>query len=284
MGVVDRHDVKTKQVSSGEDQPLLALRLDDVGASSKRYEVYSNHVWRWGPLRVSGNWLFLKYLPGWKSAGPYRELYPTEWSELFVILRQNDARLTVAVTAAWADRSDRITPFPVRFPDQASVLREGVQEGLIEIANHGLTHCVLEHDLFRPRWFSSNRRYHREFWDWIPAPVQDWHIGTAQDILQRWFRVPVVTFVPPGNVYSEATLAIAERHGLKYVSCQTPTRKVGQMIVLGNDGVMPFHDRDIVLNGTRWLRDLVARNEGSRCCTVAELATRTQSSCEKGPG
>jgi len=174
----------------------VALRLDDVGASSKRYEVYSNRSWRCGPLRVSGNWLFLKYLPGVKSGGPYREMEAGEWRDVFAVLRAASARMTVAVTAAWADHADRVTPFPVRFPAQAEALRDGVREGLIEIANHGLTHCVLEGNAFRPRWMSSNRTYHREFWEWVPVAVHEQHIRRSQEILQEYFGVPVVTFVP----------------------------------------------------------------------------------------
>ena len=75
--------------------------------------------------------------------------------------------MTVAVTAAWAERSDRVTPFPERCPSAAVAFKEGVRRGLIEIANHGLTHCVLDRNLFRLHWFSSNRTYHREFWPWV---------------------------------------------------------------------------------------------------------------------
>ena len=251
---------------------LLALRLDDVGASSKRYEVYSNRSWRWGPLRVSGNWLFLKYLPGWKNAGPYREMHAGEWHDVLKILSEAGARMTVAITAAWADRADRVTPFPERFPAEAEALKEGVRQGLIEIANHGLTHCVLEGNLFRPRWMSSNRVYHREFWEWVPLAVQELHIQRSQDILQKYFGVAVVTFVPPGNVYTADTLAIAERYGLRYVSCATSPARQGGVVVLGNKGVVPFHDRDLVLNGVGWLRALLDRETAVRYCSIADLA------------
>lgn len=252
--------------------PRRALRMDDVGASTKRYEVYSNRSWRWGPLRVSGNWLFLKYLPGWKAWGPYREMIAGEWYEVLETLSAASARMTVAITAAWADRADRVTPFPARFPDQAEALKEGVRRGLIEVANHGLTHCVLEGNRFRPHWLTSNRVYHREFWEWVPLPVQDLHIRRAQDILQTYFGVPVVTFVPPGNVFTEGTLAIAERHGLRYLSCSRKPERAGNLVVLGNDDVVPFHDRDLVLNGVGWLRSLIDRHGAVQWCSVGELA------------
>lgn len=252
----------------------IALRLDDVGASSKKYEVYSNRSWRVGPLRVSGNWLFLKYLSNWKSAGPYREMHANEWYEVFDILTAASARMTVAITAAWADRADRVTPFPDRFPDEACALKEGVAHGLIEVANHGLTHCVLDGNRFHPRWMSSNREFHREFWDWVPLTVQEDHIRRSQQILQDYFGVPVVTFVPPGNVFTGGTLAIAERYGLRYVSCQTTPAQVGAVTVLGNEDVAAFHDRDLVLHGVAWLRRLLDRHSGARFCAVADLAGR----------
>jgi peptidoglycan/xylan/chitin deacetylase (PgdA/CDA1 family) len=243
--------------------PRVALRLDDVGASSKRYEVYSNRPW--------ANWLFLKYLPGLKAWGPYRELHASEWCEALAILRRASARMTVAVTAAWADGADRLTPFPTRFPAQAEVLREGVREGLIEIANHGLTHCVLDGNVFRPHWFTGNRVYHREFWEWVPASVQEHHIEHSQDILQSYFGVPVVTFVPPGNAFTLDTLAIAERYGLRYLSCNEKQEKAGALVVVASHNVVAFHDRDLVLNGVGWLRALIDARPGVRCCAVADL-------------
>ena len=252
---------------------LRALRMDDVGASSKRYEIYSTRSWGVGRVRISGNWLFLKYLPGLKSWGPYRELGAQQWRTVLELLDAASASMTVAITAAWVERSDRVTPFPQRFPDAAAVLRDGVRRGLIEVANHGLTHCVLDGNLFRPRWFASNRTYHREFWPWVPLAVQEAHISRSQDILQGYFQVPVVTFVPPGNVYSEDTLEIAERHGLRYVSCEAPPGRCGSLTVLGNEDVIAFHDRDLVLNGSEWLQALMARDPHTRFCSVAQLAT-----------
>lgn len=199
-------------------------------------------------------------------------MHASEWYQVLEILRAASARMTVAITAAWADRSDRVTPFPKRFPAQAEALKYGVRQGLIEIANHGLTHCVLEGNVFRPRWLTSNRQYHREFWDWVPLSVQELHIRRAQDILQSYFGVPVVTFVPPGNVFTMGTLAIAERYGLRYVSCNTKPDKSGTLLVLGNEDVVPFHDRDLVMNGAGWLRALIDRQRGVRCCSIAELA------------
>ena len=95
--------------------------------------------------------------------------------------------MTVGITACWAITENELIPFDEKFPDQASILREGSEEGLIEIANHGLCHCVLTDNLFHPRLFSSNRKYHREFWSWLPDEYHKVHVETSQEILTRIF-------------------------------------------------------------------------------------------------
>ena len=249
----------------------ITLRLDDVGACSKRYEIYSDHAWSWKALSVSANWLFLKYVPPFKKWGPYREMTAQEWHAVYDLLETYGAKLTVAVTAAWAESERHLIPFPMRFPEEAAALKEGLGQGLIEIANHGLTHCVLKDNAFKPKWFSSNRRYHREFWDWVPLEEQEEHIRRSQDILQTYFHTEVVTFVPPGSVFTEATLEIAWRYGMRYVSCNTPRRLHGQMAIVGDEQVLPFHDREIVLNGVDWLQQRLEANRDKQLCFVREL-------------
>jgi len=258
-------------VADGRSEPV-ALRLDDVGASTKRYEVYSERSWRVGPWRVQGNWLFLKYVPAFRGWGPYREMRAEEWKAVLDLLEQHDARLTVAVTATWVDSEDSLIPFPERFPDQAAVLKEGVERGLVEVANHGLTHCVVEKNAFRPKLFTSNRRFHREFWEWVPTPVHEEHICRSQDILQSWLDRAIVTFVPPGNVFTNATLDIAASYGLRCVSCRTKACTHGDMVVIGDERVIPFHDRDLVVNGPEWLGHLLVSQSGKRLCFVRDLA------------
>jgi len=196
---------------------------------------------------------------------------PGEWREIYGLLEDTNAVLTVSVTAAWAESENRLVDFPQKFPEEARALKEGVEIGLIEIANHGLTHCVLTRGAFGPKWFSSNRRYHREFWDWIPPEVQEDHIRRSQEILQSFFETHVVTFVPAGNVFTDTTLQIAQRYGLRYVSCSTQRRIHGGMAIVGDEQVLPFHDRDIVLNGPSWLREVLDKNVDKKFCFVKDL-------------
>lgn len=246
--------------------------MDDVGASSKRYEIYAKHDLMVGPVRIPGNFLFLKALPPFRGWGPYRELKPGEIEAILKLLERYGAKLTVGVTAAWVNWDGSQTPYPERFPAQAEVLRGGVQAGLIEIANHGLTHCVLENRAFRPAWRHSNRKSHREFWAHVPTDTQEEHIRRSQAILQDTFGVEVVTFVPPGNVFTENTLEIAARNGLHVVSCDTPPHPHQQLRIIGNQDVLAFHDREIVLEGLGWLEPRLDAYSDHQFSFVRDLA------------
>lgn len=257
-----------------QTQPL-ALRMDDVGASSKKYEVYSNKILRLGPANISGNWLFLKSMPAFKAWGPYRELNAEEWQQIFGLLQEFDAKLTVGVTAAWAEGQKQLVPFPERFPAQAKALREGLEQGLIEIANHGLTHCVLENNAFKPKLFRGNREFHREFGPSVSVEIQEDHLQRSQEILQDWLGVEVVTFVPPGNLFTEDTLRLARKYGLRFVSCDAEPSNNSQPIVLGNKDTLTFHDREIILEGLGWLRKRLEAQTGKYLCFVRDLALET---------
>ena len=161
--------------------------------------------------------------------------------------------MTLGITASWVEDSGSLTPFPKKFPAQAALLKAAAARGLIEIANHGLTHCVLSDDQFKPRLFSSNRNAHREFWDWISLEKQEEHLQRSQSILQDYFETAVVTFIPPGNVFQPLTAEIARRYGLVNLSCNTPSRLEDGTAYIGDDQLLAFHDREIILEGVEWL-------------------------------
>ena len=253
----------------------VALRLDDVGAASKRHEVYGVTRIPVGPLALPfpGNLLFLKYLPPIKRWGPYPELSAAQWDGILAVLADAGAKLTVAVTAGWVERDGRIVPFPVKFPEQARALRDGLERGLLEIANHGYTHCVTEDGLFRPRLFSGNRPYHREFYDWLPEEVHREHLRAAQGILGSWFGTAPETLVPPGNVLSSKTVAAAASVGLRFISRLggAPAGAAEGVTFLDDSLVRAFHDRDLVRGGLRYLRRLLDQSGGARLVTLREL-------------
>jgi peptidoglycan/xylan/chitin deacetylase (PgdA/CDA1 family) len=255
----------------------VALRLDDVGAASKQHEVYGVTRIALGPVALPfpGNLLFLKYLPPIKRWGPYPELTAAEWEAMLTALADAGARLTVAVTAGWVERDGRVVPFPTKFPEQARALRDGVEGKLVEIANHGYTHCLTEDGLFRPRLFSGNRPYHREFYDWLPEEVHLEHLRAAQDILGSWFGVAIETFVPPGNVLSAKTVIAAASVGIRFISRlggAPAGDAAGTGIVFVDDArVVAFHDRDVVRHGIGYLRGQLASRREARFVTVSEI-------------
>lgn len=257
-----------------------ALRLDDVGAASKRFEVYGITRLPLGPLRIPfpGNFLFLKYLPPIKRWGPYAELSASAWEWILAGLKEAGARMTVGVTAGWVEEDGRVTPFPVKFPEAAAAIRTGTERGILEVANHGYTHCVLQDGMFRPRLFHGNRPFHREFYDWLPAAAHREHVSRAQGILQDYLGRSIVTFVPPGNVFTRVTLAAAAEAGLRFVSCLEPERwgAAEGLTFVGDGDVVAIHDRDLVFDGRTRLRRLLAERAGEPFVTVREVGERME--------
>jgi len=255
----------------------VALRLDDVGAASKAWEVYGLTrvpLGRWS-VPFPGNVLCLKYLPPIKRWGPYRELGARDWDAVADMLEAASARMTVAVTAGWVERDGRVVPYPTRFPEAARALRDCAKRGLVEIAHHGYTHCVLEGRRYLPRPWSSNRTYHREFHDWVPAASHREHVRRAQDILQDFFGRPVLTFVPPGNVFTRVTLESAAEVGLRYLSCRHAERisdTVG-LLAIPDNAVVAVHDRDVIVQGHTWLQTLL---RGRTLTTVAHIGEQLE--------
>lgn len=248
--------------------------MDDVGAASKRYEVYARPLPLPGRLAMVGNVGPLKYLPPLRAWGPYRELTAAEWEHILRTLERCDAKLTVGVTAAWVTADAEIVPFPERFPAQAEVIKRGASRGRLEIANHGLTHCVVEGRAFLPRAWRGNRTFHREFWGWVPGSIQREHLFGAQRILETWIGQPIVTFVPPGNVFTDTTVAAAADAGLRVLSCATKTGVQKALTILPDcAGIRAFHDRDVVLRGLDWFDRLIEREaRAHRTCFIRDLA------------
>jgi hypothetical protein len=95
----------------------------------------------------------------------------------------------------------------------------------------------------------------------------------AQEILQTFFETAIVTFVPPGNTFTRATLTAAAAAGLRYVSCRDAGRFGADLgiVPVADDAVCAIHDRDIVLGGPRWLRRLL-ESLAAPPVTVREVA------------
>jgi len=247
----------------------IAFRMDDIGASSKIYEVYGKG------LPIFCNFLFLKYIKPFKKWGRYNEITAETWREIFKLLRNYNIRMTLAITAGWVERDNQITPFPEKFPKQAKLIKEAFKQGLVEVANHGLTHCVVGEHL--PKLFSSNRKYHREFWPWVSKKIHQEHLEKSQQILEDFFEERIVTFVPSASVWTKETEKYAAACGIKYLSAKEelcPSGKISNNIqYIGETNIFVFHDRDIVLSGIDWLEEKIKKylQKYQKICRVRDL-------------
>lgn len=232
---------------------MLALRIDDIGASSKRFEVYSK---KWKGL---GNILFLKYLPYFKAWGPYKEMSAQEWNDLLLLLKSHQACLTVAITAAWVEKDATLTPFPEKFPEQAKVIARGLEEKVLDIAIHGLTHCITQEKKFLPKLYRGNREFHREF---RPEMPYEWHyqnLKQAKSILETYFKRPMDLLVPPGNLFGEHTLKACQELGIKIINCKTQDNTKSDPRLISNQHVLDFHDKELVEEGLAWLEKKIVK-------------------------
>jgi len=136
----------------------------------------------------------------------------------------------------------------------------------------GITGCVDAFEYSRPSQdpdphANGGHRFVR-----LPETVHEGHINKAQAIFESWLGETVTCFIPPGNVFAEKTLAAARRNGLITVSCNTETRLADGLMIIGDEHITSFHDRDIVVNGMDWFRRLLMEHQGKPYAFVSETA------------
>jgi len=231
---------------------MTTFRIDDIGASTKQFEQYSYYKW--------ANFWFLKRLPYLKAWGPYKELSAKEWTILLDIFKKNSIKPIIAITASWVEKNSSLTPFPKKFPHQAEILKRALKEGCIEIANHGLTHCVVGNHL--PLLRHNNRRFHREFWPELNEEIHTKHIKKSQEILESYFDTPIETFVPPGNVWSIKTYNALKNTNIKKIISSKymldSNMKINDIkFINDNHSFFSFHDRELKLYGPKWLKNKI---------------------------
>ncbi len=238
------------------------LRMDDIGASTKYWEIYGNGKITFKKytlhLPIITNFFFLKYLPCFKSWGKYEELTKKEWEEILTVLKKYNRKLLVGVTANWIEKDGTPIPFPIKFPQQAAILKEAQEAGFVEIANHGFSHCVIGKHL--PRLLSSNRRYHREFWPYLSQETHTKHILESQKILEDYFERPITTLIPPGNIWSIKTYEAAKKTNIQKIICNQymldSEKQLNKIDFISDvNDYFNFHDREIKLYGIKWLEN-----------------------------
>ena len=74
----------------------------------------------------------------------------------------------------------------------------------------------------------------------------------------RNFETEIVTFVPPGNVFSRSTELACAENGIRRINCNTQSKENSTLRIIGNERVIAFHDREVVLEGVNWLEKKIA--------------------------
>jgi len=238
----------------------ITFRIDDIGASTKIYNQYGRKVFKYGGFPIFyfplANFGKLKITRPFRQWGCYDELTREEWLSFLKIFDEFKIKPIISVTACWVDGQSNLIPFPKKFPGQARLLREAFLVNKIVIANHGLTHCVIGRHL--PRFWGSNKSFHREFWPWLDEDVHKDHILRSQDILENFFGKKIDVFVPPGNVWSIKTYkAIKNTNIRKIISnrymLDSNIELADVEFVSDKQGFFNFHDRELKLYGEKWL-------------------------------
>lgn len=130
--------------------------------------------------------------------------------QIFALLARYDIPCTVAVipdvcSGAFEDPAGQdLLPLS---PAKADILRQGIAAGLIEVAQHGLTHQVQTTDGTRLSEFRD-----------LSYDQQRDRIATGQAMLESAVGAAVRVFVPPWNTYDANTVAALEDLGFACLS------------------------------------------------------------------
>ncbi len=243
---------------------MLQVRIDDIGASTKQLNQYGRTVFKIKNHRVFyfplANFWFFKRIKPFKGWGPYNELTTEEWQVFLDTFVKYKIKPIIAITACWVDTAGCLVPFPEKFPEEAGLLKKAEHSGLITVANHGLTHCVVGRH--SPLFWGSNRNFHREFWPWLDESVHLDHVLKSQKILEDYFEKDINIFVPPGNVWSKKTYQALKKTHINKVICNhymldSEEKMDGIEFVNDRKGFVNLHDRELKLNGAKWFADFL---------------------------
>lgn len=237
----------------------MIVKIDDIGASTKKYNQHGKKLFKFKNFPIFyfpfSNIGFFKRIWPFKEWAPYEELTAEEWKEFLDIFKKTGIKPTIAITACWVDEKSNLIPFPEKFPDEAAILKNAFNNNEITIANHGLTHCIVGKHL--PNFFTSVRKYHREFWPYLDAKIHEEHILKSQKILEDFFEKPIEAFVPPGHVWSKKTYGAMKNTSIKKIisnrymlDSDKPMEKIE---FINDNDYFNFHDRELKLFGTTWL-------------------------------
>lgn len=243
------------------------IRIDDIGAAAKEFEQHGRKWFKLFGKKIIyfpfANFWFFKRIKPFKRWAKYEELTAEEWKTFLKIFQENDIVPTIAITACWVDKNSKLIPFPEKFPEEAAILREAFINGKIVVANHGLTHCIVGKHL--PKFWGSNRQFHREFYPNLDQTWHDEHVKRSQEILENFFGKKIEVLVPPGNVWSYKTYLAIKGTNIKKVMCNTYMIDSNETLVdlefiQDDENILAFHDKELKLYGSSWLISKLGNN------------------------
>jgi hypothetical protein len=222
------------------------IRIDDIGASTKQFERHSTKfkgLINVGPLKnrqFFGDW------------GPYDEITPSILGEFIRFVKSDQFSnpvVILGITASYVNYDGSLITFDKYAPNLYKYILELEAMGNVVIGCHGLTHCVLKNKKFRPKFWGSNRIYHREFHDWLPRETLSNHLYMATSILRSIFK-DVSVIIPPGNLLNQYTLDVAENLDYKFLSTEDNvinSLNLSKIQPIKNDTCLRIHDRELAI-------------------------------------
>lgn len=248
---------------------MKILRIDDFFSNTRVFNQYAKtrrlnlFFLKKLPILFFANWFFFKRLKKNKGWAPFPEINTNQLLEMSKLLKDNNCSVTLAITATFVNNKGDLIPFFDKYPEQSKIIKSGIQKKIFHIASHGLTHCILDKNKFLPRFFSSNRKYHREFYNWLPYNTKKKHIYESKHLLEKYFNIEIDTFVPPGNVWCEETEEILFEAGFKKLITDKKNYdnfKHRKIEIFNDSKMIAIHTKDIVEGNKDYFYKLLAKN------------------------
>ena len=266
---------------------ITCLRMDDPGSSERVYlenfnpGVISDTEWQTilGLLKQQQAHLNVAYVPQWIDDGESSN------SELYyqgkAIHDRKPGRLYNSWEVCYQKKCYHGTH---DYAAEYSMIKQGVDNGLITILSHGLTHLTTHTDL----WLKAKDRYtnmewYREFREMVTgkqrsAEYLSRRMKTSRQLLKSAFGREPEVLVPSAHEQTAAIPAIAMHAG--FTSCSSRALFTQQESIINNRKIKAFypneiaaihayflaeypiifcfHDYDIYRYGSDWLREKLA--------------------------
>lgn len=221
---------------------VMALRLDDPGASAKRY------------------------LSEWAHDDVSAEAWSSLWDAL------GGGRLSAFCCPGWVTESGEVLPSRSANAAEWAHLDEGRARGCLDLECHGFTHL----DTDTGAWLAAADRYTNRDWFremWPPRLVEEPSVDVQRAVVQRWQAAcgPGTSLVAPGEAWGLNTVTAARLQGLRLFNswgiCRldmpvpTWSAGVGSPYLDEADGAWSscevpvvgyWHDRDMAVSGPGW--------------------------------